>query len=227
MGWSTICWHPLCWLLASGHCTFWLLPHIPGQYSLLPPRGRGGHFPTGCGTWWHPLGWSGKGKDHGLPPPPKSGRSPGGCKSRCPALLANVPRPGTRWGCLGNMAMCRYTARAASQPASPQGCTSPLLPPPHHLSTGGNPPLLLEFASAGEVSILAKPDTSHSTIAFPNSTFFAFWVPLTLPEAFPEQRGIHFCKVDLLPGELNMFIFSQHVTVSILPVKHPFTVCLV
>lgn len=76
------------------------------------------------------------------------------------------------------------------------------------------------------MSTSAKPAARYSTIAFPNSTFFAFWVPLTLPKAFPEQRGIDFCKADWLPGELNMFIFSLHITISILPVKHPFTVCL-
>lgn len=33
MGWSTICWHPLHWLLALGHCTFWLAP------TALSPQG--------------------------------------------------------------------------------------------------------------------------------------------------------------------------------------------
>lgn len=120
-----------------------------------------------------------------------------------------------------------HTPRPCSATSSTPGLRIPCAPPSPPPEQGGNSQPLLELASAREPSSSAKPAPCHSTIAFPNSTFFAFWVPLTLPEAFPEQRGIHFCKADLLPGELNMFIFSQHVTVSILPVKHPFTVCLV
>lgn len=85
---------------------------------------------------------------------------------------------------------------------------------------------LPSYSRAAEAWGAAKA-VCYSVISFQNSTFFAFWVPLTLPEAFPEWRRTDFCKVDWLPGELNMFIFSQHVTISILPVKHPFTVCLV
>lgn len=69
--------------------------------------------------------------------------------------------------------------------SSPTGLCIPCAPTSPQPEHGGNSQPLLEFASAGEASISAKPVAFYSAIAFPNSTFFAFWVPLTLPEGLP------------------------------------------
>lgn len=76
MGWSTICWHPLHWLLALGHCTFWLPPWHP---QLCHPKGTQCNRTLPChGTWWCPQEEE-EGERASLLL--KSSRSLGGCKS--------------------------------------------------------------------------------------------------------------------------------------------------
>lgn len=112
--------------------------------------------------------------------------------------LRSTGHSGSPWGTQETAGEWVFSSPKSGR--NPGGCGSGVQPCWPHLL--GHAPTSLQL-SMGESHChcqrgkhLRKNSCKLQCNQLSNTSFLSFWVPLTLPEAFPEQSAIDFCKSD-------------------------------